>query len=101
MANKQNLKQTLPAPEKHLLIPNQAQWLAGEGAGSWFHIVYDNNYEIFRFSSEGKIECRGIFKIINNNFFNINEPYQFIHLSHCQTVRIKQNNLLIDLKREH
>ena len=38
MRNTDLLKQTLPEPERPEFLPKKAQWLAGEGAGSWFYI---------------------------------------------------------------
>jgi len=89
--NKKFLKSTLPKPEKYPDIPENAQWLAGEGSGSWFHVeTVKSLLKVTRYSPSGTIECAG--------FYNNKEAY--IHLidlhaftvtypSHCHTVTIK------------
>lgn len=86
-----NLNTTLPAPERSVNLPSSAQWLAGEGAGSWFYIIPKNKcYFISRYSPTGKLECESIFELSKKGF-DISKPYTFTHLSHCQQVHIKQN----------
>lgn len=88
------LKQTLPEPQRPIFLPKQAQWLAGEGAGSWFLIEYIKDkqlYEITRLSPKGKVECRGQFRIVNTRqHLDFKTDYQFVHLSHCAVVHIEQ-----------
>ena len=94
------LKSTLQEPVRSLQIPKSAQWLSGEGAGSWFHIVSKDEYfEVVRYSPEGKIECSGIFQNISNDKLNLQIRHQFIHLSHCKEVRIEQGGNVFILKR--
>lgn len=86
------LKHTLPEPDRHSNIPETAQWLSGEGAGSWFHIeLKDKLLKIARYSPDGIVECEGIFKNNSKNTFDINQTYQITHLSHCQQVSIVQD----------
>ena len=88
-----SLKTTIVAPKLPSNLPQSAQWLAGEGAGSWFVIESKTSgFEIKRYSPEGKLECEGLFKIDNQTPFNIETDYEFTHLSHCKTVRILQEN---------
>lgn len=90
--SKDQLKTTLKSPPRHQDIPENAQWLSGEGAGSWFHIAFNEpNYLISRYNPEGKPECTGLFKIYANRAFNIDSSYHFIHLSHCNKINILQN----------
>jgi hypothetical protein len=97
---KDQLKNTLPAPPKHHSIPDKAQWLSGEGAGSWFKIKKDGaNYLISRYSPEGKTECEGLFYINDGKPFNPGLDYSFVHLSHCWHVRIEQDNQVLDFYR--
>ena len=88
-------KLPLPAPARVEHLPLHAQWLAGEGAGSWFSIKKNDEklFEITRFSPEGKIECTGGFNCLVPNF-DILLPYQFTYLSHCKTVNILQNGII-------
>lgn len=103
ISDKSKLKGTLPEPERAAGIPPTAQWLAGEGAGSWFNILPAGNetFEITRFSPEGTVECNGIFVISGNQSFDIEEPYRFDYLSHCEKVKIIQNykEIVLDFVR--
>lgn len=88
---KESLTNTLPAPTWPDHIPIDAQWLSGEGAGSWFSIEkYSDNYIITRYSPEGKMECKGIFEKVGNGKFLLNHKYEFTYISHCSMVTIYQ-----------
>lgn len=102
MINKlSNLKSTLRAPERLSIIPENSHWLAGEGAGSWFHIeLVGKKYRIVRYSPEGRVECSGYFNYISKIMFNILEPFEFLHLSHCQSVTISQSGLMFFFERK-
>jgi len=92
------LKSTMPQPVKHVNIPKAAQWLSGEGAGSWFHITTDRNkYLVLRYNSDGGLECEGRFMTVESAKFNINLPFKFIHLSHCTKITLLQNNTVFEL----
>ena len=97
------LKTTLKAPEKPTHLPKESQWLAGEGAGSWFHMTTTKNklfFKISRFSPEGKLECEGIFYQDHHfNKFDFGISFSFTHLSHCEEVSILQKNDLLKFKR--
>jgi hypothetical protein len=101
IANKNILKGTLKEPVRAAEIPANAQWLAGEGAGSWFSITLagGGEIEITRFSPVGKVECNGIFTVSGNQTFNIEKPYRIDYLSHCRKVKIIQNNVPIEFER--
>ncbi|MBV6442627.1 MAG: hypothetical protein DYG98_05355 [Haliscomenobacteraceae bacterium CHB4] len=91
-----NIKETLPAPKRPSCIPDTAQWLAGEGAGSWFHIKQANkHFEITRYNPDGKVECTGIFQIKNMDTLDISLPYNIVHLSHCKKVSVEQGGVII------
>lgn len=101
ISDKSILKGTLNEPERVSEIPQTAQWLAGEGAGSWFTINQSESglYLISRFAPDGKLECAGKFIISNNQQFNINQPYRFDYLSHCQKVTIIQDEIVVKLHK--
>jgi hypothetical protein len=101
ISDKSKLKGTLSEPERPTAIPENAQWLAGEGAGSWFAINPSEtvNYLVSRFGPDGKLECEGEFAISNNQPFNIEKPYRFDYLSHCGKVIVIQNKQRIELIR--
>ncbi len=97
--DKQKLNTTLEEPTRNGKIPQNAQWLSGEGSGSWFSIDQKGNtYKIIRYSPEGDIECEGLFKIANGSKFDINKAFSIGHLSHCQKVTIRQNNNTVVLR---
>ncbi len=88
---KESLNNTLSAPAWPDNIPVDAQWLSGEGAGSWFSIEqHKDNYIITRYSPEGKIECKGIFDKERNSKFLLGHKYEFTYVSHCNMVTIYQ-----------
>ncbi len=90
----------LQEPTKPIFVPIEAKWLAGEGAGSWFYFMQkDNLYQITRYSEEGIIECEGLFELLNTLTFNISEEFYITYLSHCQQVKIIQNNSTIIFNR--
>lgn len=70
ISDKSVLKNTLSQPVRHLNIPETAQWLSGEGAGSWFNIKLNNEkYLISRFNQDGVLECEGRFDVNKNTIF--------------------------------
>lgn len=96
-----SLHHTLEEPYRLDCIPINSQWLSGEGAGSWFHIsATQDKFSITRYSPQGKIECSGIFEITNNIQFDINTPYKFMHLSHCKSVNILQDDKIVQMNRQ-
>ena len=101
ISDKSKLRVTLPEPARPKDIPEFAQWLSGEGSGSWFSIsqLETGNYFISRFGPNGELECGGEFEISNNQSFNIRIPFQFEHLSHCRKVKIRQENHVIEFRR--
>ena len=101
VSDKSKLKGTLPQPLRAAGIPNDAQWLAGEGAGSWFSIVVspDNKFEVTRLSPEGKVECSGSFAVSENQSFDIEKPYRVDYLSNCRKVVVVQDFRKITLYR--
>ncbi|MGB0888121.1 MAG: DUF6695 family protein [Vicingaceae bacterium] len=89
---------TVDAPEKPEGLPNNAQWLLGQGAGAWFFIAkteQNNSYNIKRFSANGSLDCDRIFELEENgSIFDIAKQYEFVHVSHCAKCRIKQNEII-------
>ena len=95
------LKLTLEAPPIPGFIPRNSHWLAGEGAGSWFHIKENKKllFEITRYSADGKTESSGGFQIKNNHALDLNKDYEFTHISHCKSVNIRQGKSIVHLER--
>lgn len=94
------LKMTQSQPQKHHDIPESAQWLSGEGSGSWFNIFPDKeDYRISRYNQDGDIECEGVFSETGSLKLDKDIEYRFVHLSHCDKVRINQNGDIIEFHR--
>ncbi|HIA37839.1 MAG TPA: hypothetical protein EYN89_14180 [Flavobacteriales bacterium] len=79
-------------------LPKGCQWLGGEGAGTWFHLSKPSNlpeeeFRIRRYSHEGYIDCDRTFVLSsrNNIEFDIDKPFKFTYLSHCQKCTILQD----------
>ena len=81
-------------PKEHYEKSENAQWLSGTGTGAWFEL-YDlgskSEYRFRRISPYGNIDCNGIYKV-NNDSFDINLDYQFVHYSNCAFFHIKQSS---------
>lgn len=93
------MSKILDAPKRPDNLPETAQWLAGQGAGSWFYIEESgdkkHHFKIMRFSPKGELECNRVYKSIMP--LHITEPYRFSYLSHCALCTIIQNNKKIIL----
>jgi hypothetical protein len=89
---------TILPPKLPKSIPNNSQWLSGQGVGTWFYIAQTtkkNEFLIQRFTPEGVMDCNRIFQIEEStSTFDINKPYQFTHISHCSKCRIIQNDVI-------
>lgn len=95
------LPDVLIVPKRHPNVPLTANWLAGEGAGSWFDIhatLIDNEFEVTRISPKGIIECTGTF--LSSEKLKVTLPYSFDFPSHCAKVTVLQNHHKIILHRK-
>ena len=80
-------------PKHNNIKQKHAQWLSGIAAGAWFEIYdLDSNteYRYRRISPYGNIDCDAVFKI-DNEAFDVNLEYQFVHYSNCSFFYIEQN----------
>jgi hypothetical protein len=89
---------TILPPELPKTVPSKAQWLSGQGVGTWFYIEQTdkvNEFLVQRFTPEGVMDCNRIFQIEEStSTFDINQPYEFKHISHCSKCRIIQNDVV-------
>jgi hypothetical protein len=87
---------TIEAPKMPLNIPVHCKWLLGQGAGTWFCIDKElANFRIRRYTPIGELDCDRVFKIEDNGLiFDIEQPYEFEHISHCSKCRISQNGII-------
>jgi hypothetical protein len=88
------LLSTLPQPERHPTVPANAQWLSGEGAGSWFAMELDGTQlKVTRYSPHGVVECNGLYENITPNTSPIDLKNAKIDFpSNCKMVSIKVDN---------
>ena len=95
----QSLRSTLRAPPRNSRIPENAQWLGGEGAGSWFDFEIQNSqFLVTRYSPDGVVECTGLFKNHYNQGSIPDNSFQITHPSNCKVVSLayKDRKLLFE-----
>jgi len=82
---------------KHIEVKSHhAQWLDGIAAGAWFELhITDviHEYRFRRVSPNGNIDVDGLYKVDNENF-NYQEAYIFVHYSNCAFYHIKQREII-------
>ena len=93
LKDKSFLQFTLPEPDRPDHIPAHAQWLSGEGAGSWYALdqLGENRFQLRRFGPGGEPEGKALMECSGEKAPDIGCPYQIIHLSNCRQVRVFQN----------
>ena len=81
-------------PRDNKVKAEHAQWLSGIAAGAWFEL-YDlgdkSEYRFRRISPYGNIDCDAIFKVQDNSF-DINSGYKFVHYSNCLFINVEQDS---------
>lgn len=99
--SKQVLISTLPAPERHSAVPGNAQWLSGEGAGSWFVFILEGTQlKVTRYSPDGVVECDGFFE--NPDALPLlkeQATFSISHPSNCKSVALKISNTEVQFQR--
>jgi len=86
-------------PTQPINIPTSSQWLAGQGAGSWFYIESTKNKDIFlisRFNPNGIEEFTAKFTKKDDIEFCLDCPYVFTYLSHYLKCNIIQHGEVIE-----
>ena len=79
-------------------IPENCQWLSGQGAGAWFCIDSTSKpliYQVKRYNLHGELDCETLMKVADLNF-DINQAYQFTYVSHCAKCSIIQQEKVFD-----
>ena len=98
--NKKALKTTLCQPSQPNGIPANAQWLAGEGAGSWFAFSHKKDaIAVTKYSPGGQMECQGLFRINKTHTHFLSDDYKVHYPSNCKIVTLLQGNQIIELHR--
>ena len=92
----------LAPPKRPSMLPENAQWLAGVGAGSWFVLAKEtgttsNTVRITRYSPQGVEECTGLFT--SDTPFDEGQDFLIHYPSHCAIVTVYQYDKLITFQR--
>jgi len=101
--NREELLSTLPQPERHPDVPSGAQWLSGEGAGSWFAFeAGETALKVTRYSPDGKLECGGVFEGAGIGHVASGDQFTVDYPSNCNQVLLKNGTktLLFTRKRD-
>jgi len=94
------LKTTLHQPDRNPKIPKNAQWLSGEGAGSWFVFEFQNNLlKVTRYSPGGVLECSGFYKNSNGHAFEPESSFRITYPSNCKVVSLTNKETEIRFER--
>jgi hypothetical protein len=82
------INRVLPQPERPTSLSERAQWLSGEGAGSWYMInKRDNDIIMRRFSPSGDFECEEFFENTLGIDLDI-DNYKVTYLTNCSRVTL-------------
>jgi hypothetical protein len=97
---KPELTSTLPQPVRHPNIPENAQWLSGEGAGSWFDCDFEEGFlRVTRYAPDGVIECKGVYRsAIGSKHENIVLP-SVDYPSNCLEVTLNHDGKRLKFQR--
>lgn len=96
----QRIKATLPKPERAPSIPTSAQWLSGEGAGSWYDIIKNNdNFKVYRYSPIAETECLGDFQYFGSDELPKLYELKFTYPSNCAEISLSNSSKTYQLKR--
>jgi uncharacterized protein DUF6695 len=87
------LKSTLPQPLRNNKVPDNAQWLSGEGVGSWFDFNYrDGLLEVIRYAPTGEVECSGFYKSRSSEYFISIKKLNIDYPSNCKVVTLRNED---------
>ncbi|MCF8459121.1 MAG: hypothetical protein K9G46_00210 [Flavobacteriales bacterium] len=88
-------RSVLPAPDCPLHVPTEAQWLAGEGAGSWYNLIQQGeDFLLTRYTRTGEQQCAVVMQQTAGEDWDSSQPFTITYPSHCAEV-----NLLVDNKK--
>ncbi len=99
-----NPNRTLQSPVKPSILPENAVWHSGEGAGSWFSIVpcedsapHTPTYKVTRYSPNGQLEFESIFILKKGNKTLIveNGDYNIDYVSHAKQIQLSVEDELL------
>lgn len=81
-------------------VPTDAQWLAGEGAGSWFVLRWAGaTLNAERLSPDGVTECQGTFNLSSAGTPDLSAPMEITFPSHCALITLRQSGRSFTYRR--
>jgi len=83
-------------------LHEKAQWLSGIAAGAWFElhkVGHDVEYHFKRISPYGNIDVHDSF-VVDDDSFDYNLEFEFIHYSNCKFFHVKQNEKVFRFERK-
>lgn len=89
-------------PKHNNVKEEHAQWLSGIAAGAWFELHKNGSITDYRFrriSPYGNVDCDAVFKI-DDDSFNYDLEYEFVHYSNCKFFHVKQNGTVFRFERK-
>jgi hypothetical protein len=88
-------REVLPPPPRPDALPEDAQWLAGESAGSWFvlHSI-DGRLRVWRYSRVGVLECQSDHPL---GLLPLTATLQVTYPSDCSRVTVRVNGATVTL----
>jgi len=98
--NKSLIKSTLQQPDRNPKIPDNAQWLSGEGAGSWFVYSYgEKQLQLTRYSPEGIVECTGLFDNKSDLDVVPDDSFRITYPSNCNEITLVNEDKVLRFER--
>ena len=98
--SKEELRSTKKAPKRHKAVPKNAQWLSGEGAGSWFAIEKNEDVlQVERYSPNGILECTGFYQSSSPVEINSVDQLEITYPSTCKAVYFKIKSKIVCFER--
>ena len=83
-------------------LHKNAQWLSGIAAGAWFELHktgHNVEYHFRRISPYGNVDVHDAF-LVEDDSFDYDVEYQFIHYSNCSFFHIEQKGKVYRFKRK-
>jgi hypothetical protein len=90
------LNETFPSPKRHSNVPESAQWLSGEGYGSWYDISMDGStIELNEYGPGGEHESKALFSAHQNLL--VDNHVTITYPSNCRVLTVIQNDRKIQM----
>ncbi|MCF8465261.1 MAG: hypothetical protein K9G41_10490 [Flavobacteriales bacterium] len=88
----------IPEPNCPLNVPISAQWLAGEGAGSWYDLARTElGFLLTRYSRTGEQECAVPMQQIDGEEWSHDDSFTITYMSHCAEINLLVNDARVRL----